>query len=247
MSGRRVPRYQELKDRILGEIASGALGPGDRVPSENELVDSAGVSRMTANRALRELTDEGVVERVAGSGTFVAELKAASHPLEVRNIAEEVALRGHRWSADILVQESRPADPATASALHIDSGQPVFHASVVHREDGLPIQLEDRYVVVDFAPDFLAQDFTKDTPSAYLSAISPLQDAEHVVRAEIPTDSVRDALQMQAHEPSLVVQRRTWSGGRPVTWGRLHHPGSRFELTGRYTPTGTRHARAGDR
>ena len=56
--------------------------------------------------------------------------------------------------------------------------KPVFHARVVHREDGMPIQLEDRYVVVDFAADFLEQDFTVLTPSAYLSSISPLQDAE---------------------------------------------------------------------
>ena len=237
MTSLRVPRYQQLKDRIVKEIASGALKPGDRVPSENELVDTAGVSRMTANRALRELTEEGIVERVAGSGTFVAELKAASHPLEVRNIADEIARRGHRWSADVLVQESRPADSATARALQVAAGQSVFHACVVHREDGLPIQYEDRYVVVDFAPDFLAQDFTRRTPSAYLSAISPLQDAEHTVRAEMPADGVRDALEMQPNEPGLVVRRRTWSGGRPVTWGRFCHPGSRFELTGRYTPT----------
>ena len=101
-------------------------------------------------------------------------------------------------------------------------------------------------MVVDFAADFLEQDFTVLTPSAYLSSISPLQDAEHVVRAEMPTTGVRDALKMHVHEPCLVVLRRTWSGGRPVTWGRLYHPGARFELTGRYTPAGTSAGRAAD-
>ncbi len=67
------PMYQQLKDLIIGRISSGELRPADRVPSENELVQAMSVSRMTANRALRELTDEGYVRRVAGRGTFVSD------------------------------------------------------------------------------------------------------------------------------------------------------------------------------
>lgn len=237
MNARQEPRYKQLKAGIRTEIASGRLRPGDRVPSENELVESAGVSRMTANRALRELRDEGVVERIAGSGTFVSALKATSHPLEVRNIAEEVAQRGHAWSADVLAQVRRPADRRVADALRVRLRQNVSHVRLVHREDGVPIQLEDRYVVTDFAPDFLAQDFTRLTPSACLSAISPLQDAEHVVRAEMPAAEIREALAMSTQEPCLVIARRTWSDGRPVSYGNLYHPGTRFELSGRFTPT----------
>ena len=105
MSAERKPRYQQVKDLIIERIASGDLRPTDRVPSENELVETTGVSRMTANRALRELTSEGYVERRAGSGTYVADLKATSHLLEVRNIADEVARRGvsecfaERWGS----------------------------------------------------------------------------------------------------------------------------------------------------
>jgi GntR family histidine utilization transcriptional repressor len=236
MSGNRVPRYQALKELIIAKIASGELKPGDRVPSENALVEAEGVSRMTANRALRELTDAGYVERVHGSGTFVAELQAASHPLEVRNIADEVAFRGHRWSAEVLVQEETTADDWVASALDIPRGETVYHTRVIHAEDGTPIQLEDRYVRADFAPDFLAQDFTQQTPSAYLSAITPLQTAEHIVRAEMPAPAVRKALRMHDSEPLLVVIRRTWVDDRPVTCGRFHHPGARFELSGRFAP-----------
>ena len=232
----RVPRYQQLKDRIIDDIAAGVLQPGDRVPSDNELAESAGVARMTANRALRELTDEGFVERITGSGTFVAEPTARSDALEVRNIADEVAMRGHAYSARVLLQARSSADRRTADALRIEPGDDVFHVRIVHAENGLPIQLEDRYVVSDFAPGFLEQDFAAITPSAYLTGIAPLQDAEHVLRAEMPARWIRDALRMPAQEPCLVIQRRTWSDGRPVTWGRFLHPGGRFELTGHYTP-----------
>lgn len=236
MSARSIPRYQALKDGILERIASGSLGPGDRVPSENELAESAGVSRMTANRALRELTDEGYLERVTGSGSFVADFRATSHPLEVRNIADEVAARGHRYAARVLVQELTVADSRVAAAFKTKAGTPVYHARVVHLENERPIQLEDRYVLPDFAGDFLDQDFTQRTPSAYLSSVSPLQDAEQVVRAEMPDSASGKALDMAAGEPCLVVTRRTFSGGAPVTYGRFIHPGSRFELSGRYSP-----------
>jgi GntR family histidine utilization transcriptional repressor len=234
-----TPRYRQLKELIIGRISSGELQPRDRVPSENELVDATGVSRMTANRALRELNDEGYVERVAGVGTFVADFKAVSHVLEVRNIADEVGLRGHVHSASVLQQDRMPADAAVAQALDIENGADVFHLQLIHHESGIAIQIEDRFVLAEFAPRVLEQDFTAVTPSAYLSSISPLQEAEHVVRAEMPSATIRKHLEMAAQEPCLVVTRRTWAHGRPVSFANLYHPGSRFELSGHYVPPGT--------
>ena len=238
MTSTPKPRYQQLKEQIISRISSGDLRPQDRVPSEHELVGSAGVSRMTANRALRELTDEGYVERVAGVGTFVADLKAASHLLEVRNIADEISMRGHEHRAAVIDLEARRVASEIADLLHVASGSKVNHVFLVHFENDIPIQVEDRYVTIDFSEDLLAQDFQSITPSAYLSNISPLQEAEHVVRAKMPGSRIRRLLAMEADEPCLVVTRRTWVNARPVSFARLHHPGSRFELAGRYRPPG---------
>lgn len=233
------PMYQQLKDLIIGRISSGDLRPADRVPSENELVEAMSVSRMTANRALRELTDEGYVERVAGRGTFVSDFRARSHVLEVHNIADEIKRRGHSHTCEVIRQSRQHARGEVARALHVEQGIDVFHVLLVHSENGTPVQIEDRHIVADFAPDCLEQDFCRVTPSAYLTAISPLQEAEQVVRASLTNAVVRQRLQMAEDEPSLVVVRRTWSHGRPVTFARLHHPGSRYELTGHYSPPGT--------
>ena len=227
------PRYQQLKDLIVGRIAAGELRPADRVPSEHELVESMNVSRMTANRALRELHDEGYVERVAGRGTFVSDRRSRSHLLEVRNIADEIAARGHRHSSSILRRSRQRARGDIAKALQVEQGTDVFHLLIVHYENGTPIQVEDRHVLASFAPGCLDQDFEAVTPSAYLSSVAPLQEAEHVVRAAMPNAAVRRYLQMRDDEPALVVIRRTWSNGYPVTFTRLHHPGSCYELTGR--------------
>lgn len=238
----KKPRYQQLKDFIVEQIASGQLKPDDRVPSENQLVDSMSVSRMTANRALRELTTEGYVERVAGRGTFVSDYRSRSHLLEVHNIADEIGIRGHSHSSRVIRKSRQHARGEVAKALHVEPGVDVFHLLLVHYENDTPIQIEDRHVLASFAPDCLDQDFEAVTPSAYLTGIAPLQEAEQAVRAAVPNAAVQQRLEMQGDEPCLVIIRRTWSSGRPVTFARLHHPGGRYELTGHYTPPGTTRA-----
>jgi GntR family histidine utilization transcriptional repressor len=240
------PRYQQLKDLIIGRISTGDLRPSDRVPSENELVEAMNVSRMTANRALRELDNEGYVERIAGRGTFVSDFRSQSHLLEVQNIADEIGSRGHTHSSVVVRQSCQHARGEVARALHVEQGTDVFHLLLVHCENGSPIQVEDRHVLANFAPECLQQDFAATTPSAYLTSIAPLQEAEQVVRAEMPNAAVRQHLDIPEGEPALVVIRRTWSKGCPVTFARLHHPGSRYELTGHYTPPGTPRSTSAD-
>ncbi len=240
------PRYQQLKDLIIERISKGELLPSDRVPSENELVESENVSRMTANRALRELNNEGYVDRVAGRGTFVSDYRSRSHLVEVHNIADEIERRGNVHSSRVVRQSRQHARGEVAKALHVEQGTEVFHLLLIHYENGVPIQVEDRHVLTSFAPDCLEQNFESVTPSAYLTDVAPLQEAEQVVRANTPNAAVRQRLQIDGDEPCLVVIRRTWSRGRPVTFARLHHPGSRYELTGHYTPPGTSRAASGD-
>ena len=96
MQNKQIPRYQQLKDLIIEQIYDGALKPLQRVPSENQLVKSMGVSRMTANRALKELNEEGYLNRRAGVGSFVSDFRVNSHLFEIKNIADEVAFRGNK-------------------------------------------------------------------------------------------------------------------------------------------------------
>lgn len=226
------PRYRQVKDYIIEMINTGKLKARDRVPSENELVKSLGVARMTAHRALRELSDDGYVTRLAGVGTFVADGRPHSDVLKVRNIADEIRARGHEHSAIVIALEEVDADQRLIERLELRPGANLFHSVILHLESGRPIQLEDRYVCPTLAPAYLDMDFTKITPNAYLSRVAPLHTAEHVVRAVIPSKEVRGLLQMARNEPCLVIKRRTWTEGRPVSLVELSHPGKTFELIG---------------
>src|SRR5579862_147987 len=221
------PLYLQVKRHILDNIGSGKWGASTRLPSENDLVRSFGVSRMTANRALRELRDEGVVVRIAGVGSFVAERHARAHPLQIRGIADEIRERGHVHRAEIVSLERIRAATELAEDFGIAARSELFCSLIVHFENARPIQLEDRYVLPKLAPDYLSIDFNKTTPHDYLIKAAPLQEAEHLLRAEMPDERTRKLLAMKRDEPCLVVIRRTWTAGIIASVARLFHPGSR--------------------
>jgi len=230
------PLYLQVKRHILDNIDSGRWSASARVPSENDIVKSFGVSRMTANRALRELRDEGILVRIAGVGSFVADRHAHAHPLEIRGIADEIRDRGHVHRAQIVALERVRAGTQLAEDFCVASRSELYCSLIVHFENDRPIQLEDRYVLPKLAPDYLNVDFSATTPHDYLIEVAPLQEAEHLLRAEMPTERTRKLLAMKRDEPCLVVIRRTWTAGRIASVARLYYPGSRYEMSGRFRP-----------
>jgi GntR family histidine utilization transcriptional repressor len=233
-----APLYAKVKDHILDNIRSGEWQPGARVPSENELVAAFNISRMTANRALRELTAEGLLARVPGVGTFVkrpdAAAPARSSLLELRNIAEEITSRGHAHAVDIETREEVISSPELTERFEFDRPGRLFHLLLVHSENGLPVQIEDRYVNTLAAPFFFDQDFTKTTPTAYLVSAVPVDELEHTVEAVMPDPQQGRLLDVEDGEPCLALHRRSWSKGRVVTVATLLYPATRYALHSRY-------------
>ncbi|MDI3387878.1 histidine utilization repressor [Streptomyces sp. B-S-A8] len=229
-----APAYQRVKDLVAGQIVGGSWREGQALPSESQFVESLGLSRMTVNRALRELSAEGLLRRVMGVGTFVERRKSSSALVEVHNIADEIQGRGHRHSARVVsLREELPA-PEIAAQLGLDGRRCAFRSRVVHLEDGAPVQLEDRFVHPDFAPGYLQQDFTARTPYTFLSQVAPLGRGEHIVEAVLPSAEECEILGVGPGEPCLLIQRRTWSQGAVVSVARLIHPGSRYRLEGTF-------------
>lgn len=227
------PLYDQVKQLITRHIVTGTWLPNQQLPSENSLVDQLGVSRMTINRALRELTDAGILTRMQGVGTFVAEPTNRSSLLEVRNIADDIAERGHSHHLRILRLEAQPATADQATDLEVSVGARLYHSVMVHFEEEVAIQLEDRCVNPLWAPDYLEQDFTSQTANAYLSSVAPLTEVEHIVNAVLATEAERKLIDTAENEPCLLIHRRTWSGDDVVSSARLLHPGTRNRLEGR--------------
>ena len=118
--------------------------------------------------------------------------------------------------------------------LGLSTGQTLFHSLIVHYEDDLPVQLEDRLVNPLVAPDYLSQDYHRLTPYTYLMQVAPLTAGEHIVEAVLPDARQRKYLSLDEHEPCLLIRRQTWSDTKIVTYARLLYPGSRYKLLGRF-------------
>jgi GntR family histidine utilization transcriptional repressor len=113
----------------------------------------------------------------------------------------------------------------------------LYRSLIVHFENDQPVQLEDRHVSAALAPGYIDVDFKQTTPYEYLIRVAPLQEAEHVLRAVMPDERTRKLLAMKRDEPCLLVTRRTWTHGAIASLARLYHPGSRYEMSGRFRPS----------
>lgn len=170
-----------------------------------------------------------------GVGIFVAEAKTHTSLLEVPNIAEEIAARGHRHSSKILELKARAASEEEAAARGNQPGQRLFYWQIVHYQNDMVVQVEDRCVNPLIAPDYRQQDFNRVIPYGYLTQAAPLTAGEHIIEAVVPTRRERELLQLEDNEPGLLIRHRTWSGNTVVTSARLLYPGRRYQLFGRFT------------
>lgn len=228
-------KFLQIKQFILTNIESGEWPEGHLVPSENKLATDFSVSRMTARRALEELTQQGLLVRSKGSGTYVGSLKTQGSMFEIRDIADEIKERGHEYEATLLEFDEIEAIPPIAIALGVDIGSQVFHSVIVHNENGKPVQVEERFINKDLIPEYLQQDFNQTSPHEYLAKVAPLTEARHTIEAVSPTEQVCEWLQMYTEEPCLQLIRRTSSKQGVVCFARIIYPGSSYKLGGQLT------------
>ena len=226
--------YEKIKKSVVEDIESGNLKPDDRVPSEIQLAGSFNASRMTANRALKELTEEGRIVRIQGVGSFVARPKPDAALLEIKSIAKEIADWGGVHSSQILVLKEEKVTKQIAQNMALNLDDTIFHSIVVHMDRGICVQYSERFINPKVAPHYLNQDFKKITPSEYLLEVAPIQEAEHIIEAVNCGKKIQKCLRIQADEPCISLKRRTWSFDMVATYSIIISPGSRYKLKGKF-------------
>ena len=244
-----IPAYQRIKNAILDNIHSGKWQAGNAISTEMALAEEFGVSRMTVNRALKELSEERVLERRQGSGTFVAQQQFNHTFVEVRNIAQDLKSANRDYQAQVVSKRAITAsmlddemrgkfdfDTAVVSSDSEDTCiseiAVLYEVKIVHFADGQPIQFEERWVDAKKVPQFLEQDFSVVNTSDYLIAKSPLERGSYTIRAVAAPDEIANALQVAPQSPTLVLRRQTYSAGRVLTFVKMWHAGDRYQFTG---------------
>jgi GntR family histidine utilization transcriptional repressor len=228
--------YEKIKKSILKDIESGKLKPDDKIYSENRLAQIFHTSRMTANRALKELSEEGRVIRVQGVGSFVLRPKPEAALLEIKSIAKEIEGWGGRHASNIEVIEKKKAGSKIAQRMEINSKDMIFHSIIIHKDRDVPIQYSERFINPLVAPSYLEQDFKKITPGEYLLEIAPVQEVEHIIEAVNCNSRIQKYLEIQSDEPCISLKRRTWAFDRVACFTVIVSPGTRYKLAGRFSP-----------
>lgn len=234
----RVPRYLAIKNYILQKIHSGEAEPESKIESENELAARFDVSRLTVQRAIRDLTAEGYLTRIQGAGTFVAPRTTQFSLLEVRDIGEQSRAMGHVSTTEVLLQRRVKATDHVAAMLEVPVGKEVFQALLLQRSDGEPLAIEERWLRCEVFPDFLDQNFEKSSIYSYLSRHSVLEDVETILQAVMPSEAYRNHLSLDSDAPCLYLERRNWNKGQVVTLTCFTFAGPDFRLGSRYKPLG---------
>lgn len=222
-----VPRYRTIERSLRERIA--ALRPGDQLPSDSELCVEFGVSRMTARNAMQRLAEEGLVRRLPGRGSFVAEAPAHRRAERLMSFSREMDRRGRVPSSVVIAREIRPASAGDAVLLRLHEGEPIVHLQRVRRADDEPVALETAILDGRVSPVVMAADLRAG------SLHSALAVAGHVLRRGTATISAEAASADDARllgtvrgEPMLVERRVILDlHGRPIEATESRYPADR--------------------
>lgn len=232
----RVPLYHQIFLILRNRIYSGALGPGDLVPGEQELCGEFGVSRITAKRALNELADAGLVVRERGRGTrVVMRPPAPAVTSSIEGWLENISLMGAATEARVLDFAYMPANEEIASALELGSGADVQRAERVRLLDGEPMSFLVTYVPGAIGRHYERADL-ETTPLLQLleRAGVNVASARQTISAALADDYVASSLNIRPGAPLIEVRRVVRDAReRPVEYIRvLYRPDLyRYEMS----------------
>ncbi len=151
--GNPLPLYYQIKEIILEMIENEQLEPGDAIPPERELCDIQGVSRMTVNKAILELVNEGILYRVQGKGTFVSKPKEYQKLSQLKGFTEEMASRGHNTDTKILSFKVKNSTKRIQGILQIKDDNEVIIIKRLRFKKGEPIAIETVWLAKSLFPD----------------------------------------------------------------------------------------------
>lgn len=158
-----VPKYYIVKCAIIEKIQNHELNEDDMLPSEKDLMDAFGVSRITVRRALDELVVEGYIYKIQGKGTFVKRTKQGNVPLSKKLIScsEEIRSQNMIPSRRVLHKVVIPADDRTAETLQIEIGEPVLWFERIYYADNVPMNYADSIINLKYFPGLEKYDLEK--------------------------------------------------------------------------------------
>jgi GntR family transcriptional regulator len=235
-----LPRYYQLKEIIRERIRSGEWTPGSLIPSERELCERYGISRMTARQSIIELVNEGLLYREQGKGTYVGQPKIPQQLLRLTGCTEDMRARQQSPGAKVLTAEMWPADEAAAERLRIRVGQPVYRLRRLRLADSEPLALETSCISFMGCERLLDNDFGRDSLYQLLEEtydVPPLE-AEQELEADVAGEEEARLLEVAIGSPVLrTVRVTTTRRSQPVEYATSVYRGDKYRFYTRMVRT----------
>jgi len=201
-----TPLFAQVRDELRGLILRGELAAGVRLPSESELIDRFGVSRITVRQALGELQSAGLIATVNGKGSFVTRPDRASANGPLVGVLEAMRKRGLSARGRLVSQRIVPAPQTVARALQIPQRQPIGAVTVLRYLEGQPFVIGTTYVEPALAARLAAQDLENTDVTIALEAGLGVRIAE--TRVSVSALAAERGVARRLHcEPGAPVLR----------------------------------------
>ncbi len=226
-----LPRYYQLKEIMREKIRIGEWKPGDLIPSERELGEQYGISRMTARQAITELVNEGLFYREQGKGTFVSRHKITQQLIHLTGFTEDIRARGQRPGTRVLDASMCPADEKTAERLRIKLGQPIFRLQRLRLADDEPLAVEISHLSFMGCEKLLEEDLEHNSLYRVLETKYGLllMEAEQEIEAGLFDEKAAQMLQVPVNSAALFTRRITYTErDQPIEYATSMYCGNKY-------------------
>lgn len=225
--------FRDVKSDILAKITLGEWGPGTLIPNEVDLAAAYGCARATVNRAMRELADEGIVERRRKAGTRVRRAPIRRARFDIPVVREEIESQNSAYRYALVSRDIAVGPDWLRARLSMGAKSRAIHLTCMHYADGAPYQFEDRWINLDVLPAARDADFSVTGPNEWLVSTIPFSNAEISFSASVADDKLASHLDCAVGDPLFTVERSTWWEDKSITFVRLFfRPGHR--MTAKY-------------
>ncbi len=206
---RRDPLHRQLSSQLRNAVEAGLLSPLTPLPPEVALASALGVSRATVRQAIQELVQEGLLARFRGKGTFVLPEKIEEAGQRLRGFTESMREKGVEPQTRLFGLEVRLADDL-AKHFDVDAEAELFRVTRLRSGDGVPLMVENSYLLSSRFPDLFSHDLTGSL-YALLNDVYGVSvcSAEETIEAVLSEGMMARWLGIDPGQPLLLVKRRT--------------------------------------
>ena len=228
-----ITGYRQIKTEVFRRIRGGQYRPGELLPGEVELAVEFGCARATVNRAMQELSDDGIIDRKRKGGTRVKLAPLRQVTFEIPVIRAEIEAQNAVYRYRLILSAVKKTPDWLADKWKAPKRTGIRHVQCLHFADEIPFQFENRWINLDTVPEAETADFSTIGPNEWLLAQVPYTNAEiefSAVEADVTT---AEHLMANVATPLFQVERTTWLSEKAVTCVRLAFSPN-YKMTARY-------------